>query len=195
MPLTRDMLEQLSRFLRPLQVRLANSIARAVVQLVDDGTRMQLVQLGVLPGEDVGDGEHFQAYGFSSVPLPGAEAVVLFPNGDRGHPLVVAIADRRHRPTGGAPGEVVVYNDTGARIDITEDGDIVLTPAPGRRVLLGSSSSSDPPALKTDLNTLKAAIASAAAAVVSGDGGTAAFAALVSELASWPVASSKVRAE
>jgi phage baseplate assembly protein V len=195
MALTRDTLEQLSRFLRPLQVRLANSIARAVVQLVDDSTKQQLVQLGVLAGEDVGDGEHFQAYGFSSVPLPGAEAVVLFPNGDRGHPLVVAIADRRHRPTGGAPGEVVVYNDTGARIDITKDGDIVLTPAPGRRVRLGSATSSDPPALKTDLNALKAAFATAAGAVVSGDGGAAALASLVTALSAWPVASSKVRAE
>lgn len=115
-------MKQFRELLRPLQVRLANAIARAVVQLVDDGMKLQLLQLGVLAGEEVDDAEHFQGYGFSSVPLPGAEAVVLFPGGDRAHPLVIAVDDRRHRPTGGAPGEVVLYCKYGQRIRFLEDG-------------------------------------------------------------------------
>jgi len=134
MAISRDLLDQLRHLLRPLSTRIANSIARAVVQVVADGSKLQVLQLGVLEGEDVDDGERFQAYGFSSVPLAGAEAVVLFPNGDRGHPLVVAVDDRRHRPTGGEPGEVTVYNDKGATVKITRDGDIIITPAPGKTV-------------------------------------------------------------
>lgn len=124
--------EQISR----LKVRLVNSIARAVVQLVDDSRRLQRVQLGVLAGEDIDDGERFQQYGFSSVPLDGAEAVVLFPAGDRAHPLVIAVDDRRHRPTDGKPGEVCVYSNTGATIRLLETGDIEIQPAPGRELLV-----------------------------------------------------------
>lgn len=130
-------------------MRLANSIARGVVQRVNDAKKLQLVQLGVLDGEDIeskgGGGENFQAYGFTSIPLAGAEAVVVFPNGDREHPLIVAVADRRYRPTGGEPGEVTIYNHTGAKAKFTKDGDIELTPAPGRKVVIaGADSSGDP---------------------------------------------------
>lgn len=116
MGLSRDMLNDLARLLRPMQVRVANSIARAVVRLADDGRALQLVQLGVLAGEDLDDCERFQPFGFSSVPYPGAEAVVLFPNGDRGHPLVVVVDDRRYRPTGLAPGTACVYSPVGVRL-------------------------------------------------------------------------------
>ena len=106
-------LDQLVRLVRPLAMRVANTVARGVVQLVNDAKKLQTMQLGVLEGEDVDDGEHHQPYGFSSVPLPGAEAVVVFPNGDRSHPLVVAASDRRYRPTGGQSGEVCMYTDEG----------------------------------------------------------------------------------
>lgn len=112
------------KMMRPLAVRVANSIARAVVELVDDSKKLQLLQLHVLEGEIVDDGEHFQGYGFKSVPLPGAEAVVLFPNGDRAHPLVVGVDDRRHRPTGWAAGESGLYNNHGAIVRLKADGTI-----------------------------------------------------------------------
>lgn len=193
MGLDRDMLRQLQHLLRPLANRVANSIARGVVQLVNDERMMQLVQLGVLEGETVeGDtgAEHFQPYGFSSVPLTGAEAVVVFPNGDRSHPLVVTVSDRRHRPTGGEPGEVTVHNHNGATVTLTADGDIVATPATGRHVLLGSASASLPPALAAELADLKARIA--AWVPVPNDGG----ASLKPVFAAWPVpGATKVKLE
>jgi phage baseplate assembly protein V len=130
------LLAQLQHLLRPLSTRISNLAARAVIQLVNDGSKLQQLQLGVLAGEDVDDAEHHQPYGFSSVPLVGAEAVVIFPSGDRGHPLVVSVSDRRYRPTGGEPGEVTVYNHTGARITLTKDGDIEVQPADGRQVFV-----------------------------------------------------------
>lgn len=183
MAVGRDILGQLAQLLRPLQVRVANSIARAVVQLVDDSTKLQLVQLGVLAGEDVDDAERFQEYGFASVPLPGAEAVVVFPNGDRGHPLVVAVDDRRYRPTGGAAGEVVVYNNAGAAVRLKADGTIEIT----------SGGTAVPLATKADLSALKAAIAGWT--VASGDGGLALKTALTTLFSSWPVGTTKLKAE
>lgn len=189
-------LDNLRRLIRPLQTRVSNLVARAVVQLVDDSAKQQLVQLGVMVGEDIDDGEHFHPYGFSSVPLVGAEAVALFPGGDRGHPLVVAVSDRRHRPTGKPGGHVCVYHHTGAIIEFTETGDVAVTPAPGRQVLLGSASASDPPALTSELATLKSAITTAKGAAVAGDGGVAAFTSLEASIATgWPVGATKVKAE
>jgi phage baseplate assembly protein V len=153
MALTRDDLRQIGLLLRPLATRAANAVARAVVQLVDDDTRLQLVQLGVLAGETIDGAEHHQPYGFSSVPLPGAEAVVAFPNGDRAHPLVVTVSDRRYRPTGGDPGDVTMYHHTGAKVTFSTEGDIISTPATGRTVKIGSSAAADGAIKGTSRNT------------------------------------------
>lgn len=167
---------------RPIWQAIRNTVARAVVHLVDDGRKLQRVQLGVLADETVDDAEHFQPYGFSSVPLVGAEAVAIFPGGNRAHPLLIAVADRRYRPTGSDPGEVTVYNHTGATAVFKANGDIVLTPAPGRKVRIGGDSASDPPALSSELADLKARIA--AWSPVANDGG----ASLQPVIAAWPVA-------
>jgi len=132
-------------------------VSRGVVSLVNDGKMLQLLQIGVLAGETVeGDegAEHFQPYGFTSVPLIGAEAVVVFPNGDRGHPLVVATSDRRYRPTGSQPGEVTVYNNTGAKVTLTKDGDILVEPASGRQVFVQQGGAAEPLALKSDVQAI-----------------------------------------
>lgn len=160
MGIDRETLRQVGMMLRPIAARVANGVSRAVVQLVDDATKLQLLQVGALAGETLDEAEHHQPYGFSSVPLAGAEAVVVFPNGDRSHPLVVTVSDRRYRPTAGEPGEVTVHNHNGASVRLTADGDIIATPAPGRKVMLGSDAAADPPALASELADLKSRIAS-----------------------------------
>jgi phage baseplate assembly protein V len=183
-------LEQLRRALRPLAVRIANSIARATVQLADDSKKLQLLQLGVLAGETIDKAEHFQSYGFSSVPLAGAEAVVIFPNGDRSHPLVVGVSDRRYRIVGSQPGEVTVYNNTGASMTMTKDGDIVVTPAPGRSIKLGDAAASAGAALLSELSSLKSLFATWTP--VAGDGG----ASLKTVIVGWSLAgTTKVKVE
>lgn len=156
----RDLRSEILRLIRPLQMRLANSIARAVVQLVDDTTKIQLLQLGVLADEDVDDAERVGQYGLLSIPHVGAEAVVVFPNGDRAHPLVVAVDDRRYRPTGGEAGEVGLYTDEGDEIRLAR-GQVVIVKA-GTEIRLGSATASRPVALAEDLEELRAAIAGAA---------------------------------
>lgn len=153
MGVTRKMLADLERLLRPLSNRVANSIARAVVSRVTDASALQGLQIEVLRGETRDNAERFQQYGFSSVPLEGAEAVVLFPNGNRTHPLVVAVDDRRYRPTGRPEGEVNVYHHTGSRMRMLASGDVEVVPAPGGHVYVRSEGgSTDRLVTRTEFN-------------------------------------------
>lgn len=122
-------IDAISKLLAPLRARIANLVARAVVQLVDDGGKLQLVQLGVLADETRSGLERFQQYGLTSVPLPGAEAVVLFVGGRRDHGLVVAVDDRRYRLVGLEAGEVALYTDEGDRIHLKRGGVIEVVAA------------------------------------------------------------------
>lgn len=135
--------------LRPLATRIANTVARAVVDLVDDSTDLQELQLVVLDGEVVADAERFQDYGFTSVPITGAEAVVLFPNGDRAHPLVVAVDDRRNRPINLQASEVALYSQNGQRVLLKADGSVEIT---GTEIRLGTDDAADPVIRKSDLD-------------------------------------------
>lgn len=107
------MMDALNRLLHPIRRRLDNMIARAVVRATNDAGGLRVVQFEALRGEVRGGVEHFQEYGFTSRPLPGAELVALFLGGVRDHPLVVASGDRRYRKRGLAPGEVALYTHEG----------------------------------------------------------------------------------
>lgn len=123
------MIDIFEKMLRPLKTRIANMVARAVLQSVNDSAKMQLVQLGVLAGETRTDVERLQNYGFTSVPIPGAEAAVLFVGGRRDHGLVLAVDDRRYRLVGLQQGEVAMYTDQGDSIKIKRGGDIEISAA------------------------------------------------------------------
>jgi len=90
----------------------------------------------VLQGETIDGAEHVEPYGFTSVPLAGAEAVVVFPNGDRSHPLVIAVPDRRYRPTGGQAGQVTMYHQSGAKVTMLANGNVEVTAGTGGSVIL-----------------------------------------------------------
>jgi len=129
-------MSEVRTLLAPLRNRIANMVARAVVKLVADGGKLQSLQVMVGADETREACERFQEYGFTSVPLPGAEAVVVFVGGRRDHALVAAVDDRRYRPTGLADGEVAVYHKDGARIQLAADGSITITAKPGQKIIL-----------------------------------------------------------
>ncbi len=168
MAIAKDTLDQLRHLLRPVATRMANAIVRGVVQLVDDSVKQQLIQIGALAGETIDATEHFQPYGLSSVPLPGAETVTIFPNGDRGHPLTVAVSDRRYRPTGGVAGEVTLHNHVSARLILKADGTVEIRSASGTATRLPTLA--DYNTLRTTFNTHThpvAGVTAGAASVVS----------------------------
>lgn len=104
--------------------RLRLAISRAVVTLVDDAPKLQEVQVTLLSDEARAKVERFQQYGFTSVPLEGAEGIALSVGGSRGHMVVIAIDDRRYRPLNLQPGETCIYNQHGDRVHVREDGTI-----------------------------------------------------------------------
>lgn len=131
-------LESLSRLLQPLSVRISNLIGHAVIKGADDAKKVQELQVELLPGEVRDEIEHFQGYGFTSVPLEGAEAVVIFVGGRRDQGYCIGTDDRRHRPTGLEPGEVAVYNNAGAKVVLKANGDIEVSPKPGQKLKIAS---------------------------------------------------------
>lgn len=132
----------LESLLRPLRNRISNMVSRAVVQLVDDTTKMQLMQLSMLEDETRSEVERFQEYGFTSVPLPGAEAAVVFVGGRRDHGLIVAVGDRRYRLTGLVGGEVAMHDNTGSKIVMKANGDIQIVPSSGQVTVTGTLAAS-----------------------------------------------------
>jgi len=111
---------------RPIRRRVAVMVNRAVVSLVHDAHKMQELQLRVLAGETIDGTEHYQPFGHTAHPVPGAEAVLLAVGGDRSHSIAVVVDDRRYRPTDLAEGESQLYNAFGEQVYLREDGTIAV---------------------------------------------------------------------
>ncbi|NHZ45513.1 phage baseplate assembly protein V [Nitratidesulfovibrio liaohensis] len=105
--------DDFNRMSAPLIQRVRLMVARAVVRLVDSSRRVQAAQVGLLKGEARDSVEMFEHYGFTSCPLPGMEAAVMFVGGDRSSGVIVAVGDRMFRLQGLQPGEVALYTDEG----------------------------------------------------------------------------------
>jgi len=108
----------------PMVRRLGNMMARGVVALADSARKMQQIQCRLLAGE-VADLEHFESYGFTSRPHPGAEVVTMFFDGDRSHGVIIVAADRRYRLAALEYGEVALHDDQGQSVHLTRDGIVV----------------------------------------------------------------------
>lgn len=183
MPFSREDLRQIMELIRPVKNRIRNVVARAVIGIVDESKKLQLVQLGILKGEDADGYENFQGFGFKSVPLPGAEAVAVFPDADRGVGLVVATEDRRHRPTGWNGGEAGTYNAFSAQMRHKDDGTTEITGG-GAAVEL---------ATKADVQAIVDAIAGAT--IVANDGGASMQTTIGTALAGVPAGTTKLKGE
>jgi phage gp45-like len=107
-------LSQLQRFIQPLRDRVMGMVARGWVRLVYRGKPMQLqlLQVGLGEGELSDLTEHFQPYGFTSVPLEGMDALVHYLSGDRSAGIVSVVADRTSRPRELDAGDVAIYHSS-----------------------------------------------------------------------------------
>ena len=122
------MSRELMKALAPLARRIRLSAARAVLKGVADGGKLQMAQVSLLEGEARDDVERFQNFGFTSVPLPGAEGVFISLNGSRDQGVLVAVDDRRARLAGLQAGEAAMHNaERTAVIHLLADGSIEVT--------------------------------------------------------------------
>jgi phage baseplate assembly protein V len=105
--------------------RMRRMLTRVVLKLVDDGPKMQAHQVESYDGLVRDKVEHFQHYGFTSVPFPGAEGVGLSIGGSTNHMVVLNVDDRRYRMKGLEGGEVSIYDDQGQSVHLTREGIVV----------------------------------------------------------------------
>lgn len=126
----KEIQQQISKALDPLRRRVSMAIGRAVLSAAaDDAKTAQTLQADFFKDETLDDLERFQNYGFTSVPKEGAEAIAVFPNGNRDHGVIIAVEDRRYRLKGLAGGEVAMYTDEGDKIHIKRGGTIEVVAA------------------------------------------------------------------
>lgn len=119
------MLEQLEMLMADAKGRLRLMVGRCILRAITDGGAVQTVQAQLLADELQDDVERIQQYGYTSVPLPGAEGVVVFVGGNRDHGIVIATEDRRYRLKGLKGGEVALYDDLGHAVHLARTGIVV----------------------------------------------------------------------
>lgn len=128
--------------------RLGMMLGRCSLALVNAASKMQTLQVRLLAGE-VKDGiEHFEPYGFTANPHPGAEGVAAFFAGDRSHGVVLCIADRRFRLKELKPGEVALYTDEGDRLHFKR-GRVIEVETVTLRVTASAAVEFDTPVIRT----------------------------------------------
>lgn len=111
--------------MQSLQRQLLGLIGRAVVKSINAASKCQMIDVELLAGQKKAGIEHLEPYGFTSRAKAGAEAVVLFPDGDRSHAVAITVSDRRYRMKGFKTGEVAIYDDQGQSVTLTRAGIVV----------------------------------------------------------------------
>ncbi|MGT2507916.1 phage baseplate assembly protein V [Cupriavidus basilensis] len=119
------MLEAIESMLAPIKTRTSLMIGRCVLMAVADAGKLQRAQVRILADDDHDDVERMQQYGYTSVPLPGAEGVVVAVGGNSDHGILIAVEDRRYRLVGLVGGEVAVYDDQGQKVHLTRTGIVI----------------------------------------------------------------------
>lgn len=128
--------------------RIYHTTVRATINKMDDDRLMQEGSADMFHSDTREKIERVQNYGMTSVPLPrdegggqsggnegpagikgkAAEAIMMHASGgSRGHPVIIAIDDRRHRPRGLKPGESAQYDDQGQMTYIARTGAYVMS--------------------------------------------------------------------
>ncbi|MFT3843363.1 MAG: phage baseplate assembly protein [Myxococcaceae bacterium] len=129
-------LTDFNRLLAPIVNRLRNVTRRAVVTQIDDSTKRQRLQLEALSGEVLSGVEHWQPYGFTSVPAApdkdNPEALVVRLGSNATTSVAIMVEDRRYRLASLAAGEVALYDATGTTFVMKASGDVEVTPSSGK---------------------------------------------------------------
>ncbi|MFP7605167.1 phage baseplate assembly protein V [Serratia quinivorans] len=129
-----------ARSITSMSRRVRLMVDRAVVRIVTDSLGRQNLQVQTLANETNDSVERFQNYGFSSVPPPGSEAIVVAVGGRRSGMVAIAVEDKKTRPRGLDPNDVCVYHSEGHTITLKQDGVIEIR---GKAVNLVAEESCD----------------------------------------------------
>lgn len=100
-----------------LHSRVRNTLGRGTLTKVDDTQAAQFHQVEAHNTEIRNSLQRLGNFGFGSVPLTGASAVILWPTGHRGYGVVIGLEDGRYRVTNHQPGESHLSMVDGAAAD------------------------------------------------------------------------------
>lgn len=115
----------IDKLMAPLRRRVRLMVSRCVLSALSDANGIQGSKVKLL-SDEVRDGvERMQNYGYTSVPLPGAEGVMVCVSGNRDHGIVIVMDDRRYRLKGLQAGEVALYDDLQQKIHLTRNGILI----------------------------------------------------------------------
>lgn len=121
-------ISQLQRLLEPLRRKVLGMFGRAQITASNDAKGRQLLDLDIATGGGpVPKVERLQEYGFTSRPLDGAEAAVIFLGANREAGLIIATEDARYRLKSLEKGEVALYTDEGDKIHFKRGRKIEIT--------------------------------------------------------------------
>jgi hypothetical protein len=140
-----------------------HQLVRLTLNKGNDNPMMQEMSFDGMFSEGRKIVERMQSFGMSSIPLPrdedkgggggggggggnmmgkAAEGIAVFLGGQRNHPVVLAVDDRRHRPMGMKPGESFQYDHQGQGTLIREAATFIMSlddngdgQAPGGKML------------------------------------------------------------
>lgn len=143
------------RTLRGLSGRIKSLITHGVLVAANDLKGVQTLRVRALFGEERPEVRRVQNYGFTSVPLPGAELTLICSGGDRGGMVCIATDDRQGRKKNMLPGESAMYNAfTGAFVALLNSGIAVLD---STVIMLGSGTETNGVVRMSDLQAVVAA--------------------------------------
>lgn len=91
---------------------------RGVLKRINAGESIQTAQVAGLADETLQDIEHIQQFGFTSNPPVGTEAIIVPLGGTTTHGIIIATENGDYRIKSLAPGEVAIYNQSGASITL-----------------------------------------------------------------------------
>ena len=93
---------------------------RAKIKRVNTGTDIAKVQVEALAGETGQDYDLMAHFGFTYNPPADSEAIVIALGGQTSHSIIIATENGNYRIKSLKPGEVAVYNQSGASITLKE---------------------------------------------------------------------------
>lgn len=146
-------MEQLQKFIQPLMRSVRQTVARAVLKVISDDRGLQRLQVQLLADELHSQVPRIQEYGYTSVPLPGAEGIFLAVGGAREHGVIVATDDARYRPKNLEPGEVCIYTDEGDKIYLKRNNIIRIESNNEIQLVASAKVSVEAPSVTVDCDT------------------------------------------
>jgi len=139
--------------IRDLSFRVAHMFSRVTINEANANPKWQELSIDGMNNDKRQNVEFVQGYGFVATVLPrdkeegkqsgqstsggtqpekpkgpAAEGIAVFMGGQRNHPVIIAVDDRRHRPRGLKPGESAQYDDQGQMTLIKRDGMFFVSP-------------------------------------------------------------------